>query len=74
MGESMDAIKHLRKMLDEQGVKHRDCRKATMWIGAHGEDITAYPVGSGGSNCLVVKHHTLTPEQAIIATLGRTSF
>lgn len=60
----------LREMLDELGVKHRDYNKATEWIGAHGENITAYTTGGTGSNSMVVKHYTLTPEQAIAATLG----
>ena len=61
----MSAIGELRKLLDERGVEHSDHYFSTTWRGRHG---TLHLASEMCDNSLLVD--TLTPEQAIAATLG----
>ena len=71
----MTATDELRRLLDERGVEWKapnSCLRdeMTMWT-AGGFDYEAFEVLPDGTFLLTAANDDLTPEQVIVATLGR---
>ena len=65
----MSATDELRKMLDERGVESWDMQTRGLWFGITGNDHK-YEAHEQRDGLLLVEAMSLTPEQAIAATLG----
>ena len=65
----MTATDELRRMLDERGVEHEDDEDVTRFFGPDGFEVVMQEDIDGKLDCLTPLY--LTPEQAIVATLGR---
>lgn len=67
----MSATEELRRMLDERGVKHLDTAGITEWDGVYGRICRAYERPEPMT--VDVTMIAVPPEQAIEATIGRTT-
>ncbi len=70
----MNVTDELRRLLDERWVEHDDFLDVTCWNGSDGVSYTASEIYTRGnkkpSTRRLMLRRTVTPEQAIAATLG----
>ena len=70
----MSATDELRRLLDERGVEHDDFHDVTFWNDSDGVSYTAFEIYTRGnkkpSTKRLILRRTVTPEQAVDATLG----
>lgn len=65
----MSAIDELRRLLDKRGVESWDMQTRGLWFGITGNDHK-YEAHEQRDGLLLIEAMSLTPEQAIAATLG----